>query len=183
MSDSQQLDSIEPIKAKPKLILGSVILVIGFLSPLLIPLVVASNWSATAKSVVSGLLAFGIPEVFMIVAVAIMGKSGYQYLKTNALKLLTIISPQKVSRTRHLIGSLFFAIPLILGFLQPYLAYYFPVFEQIALGWIITMDLMLLLSLFILGGEFWEKLKSLFLYDVIAVNRTSNKKHQIRNIK
>ncbi|MGB5238886.1 MAG: hypothetical protein WBN59_14755 [Flavobacteriaceae bacterium] len=159
---------------RTRLIIGATVLISGFLSPLLIPFVLESGLSTSMVSVLSGLLAFGIPELFMILAVSIMGKSGYQYFKAKAMKLLTVISPQKVSRTRHFIGSLFFAIPIILGFLQPYLAHYFPVFEQIPLGWIITTDLMLLLSLFILGGEFWEKLNGLFLYDIIAVKRTLN---------
>lgn len=157
-----------------RLIIGAIVLISGFLSPLLIPFVLDSGLSASMVSVISGLLAFGIPEIFMIGAVAIMGKSGYQYFKSKAMKLLTTISPQRVSRTRHFIGSLFFAIPIILGFLQPYLAHYFPVFEQIPLGWIITTDLMLLLSLFILGGEFWEKLRGLFNYNVISVKRQPN---------
>ncbi len=156
---------------RTRLIIGAIVLIAGFLSPLLIPFILESGFSDTLKSVLSGLLAFGIPELFMIVAVAIMGKRGYQFIKTKALKLLTTISPQRVSRSRHFIGSLFFTVPILFGFLKPYLAHFFPVMEEVPLGWIIATDLMLLLSLFILGGEFWEKLKGLFLYDVIAVKR------------
>ncbi len=160
---------------KKILLIGGFILIVGFLSPLLIPSVLSSNLSDGVKSVLTGLLAFGIPELFMILAVAVMGKQGYNYLKDKMLQLLTRISPDRVSINRYRLGIMMFCIPIILGFLQPYLANYFAVFEQIPLNWIITSDLMLLLSLFVLGGEFWEKLKGLFRYDVIAAKRELNK--------
>ena len=55
------------------------ILAIGFLSPLLIPFVARTDWSIGLKSTISEFLAFGIPEVFMLIAVAIMGKQGYEF--------------------------------------------------------------------------------------------------------
>ena len=70
-----------------KLILGTIILVAGFLLPLIIPLVLASDLSTSGKSILSGLLAFGIPEVFMIVAVAVMGKKGYEFIKGKAINV------------------------------------------------------------------------------------------------
>ena len=164
-----------------RIITGAVVLVSGFLSPLLIPAVLSSHLSATFKSVLSGLLAFGIPEIFMLVAVAIMGKSGHQYLKDRAVKVITIRSPQQVSRPRHFIGVVFFVTPIVLGFLQPYLAHYFSFFNDMPLSWVIGTDLMLLLSLFILGGDFWEKLKGLFHYDVIAFKRPINEDIPLNN--
>ncbi|MEN8790108.1 MAG: hypothetical protein ABF293_11645 [Flavobacteriaceae bacterium] len=157
-----------------RLIIGAIVLISGFLSPLLIPFVIDSGLSASMISILSGLLAFGIPELFMILAVAIMGKQGYQYLKNKATKLLTRVSPDRVSISRYRLGIVMFCIPIILGFLKPYLAHYIPFLEEVPLFATIGMDLMLLLSLFVLGGDFWEKLKGLFLYDVIAVKRNLN---------
>ena len=68
---------------KGRLILGVSILVIGFMSPLLILLVTGTSWSVGIKTTISGLLAFGIPEVFMLIAIAVMGKQGYEYIKTK----------------------------------------------------------------------------------------------------
>jgi hypothetical protein len=123
-------------------------------------------------SILSGLLAFGIPELFMIVAVAIMGKQGYRFLKDKMLRLLSRVSPDRVSVGRYRLGIVMFCIPIILGFLKPYLEHYIPYLEEVPLLVTIAMDFMLLLSLFVLGGEFWEKLKGLFLYNIIAVKRT-----------
>lgn len=157
-----------------KLIAGAIVLILGFLSPLLIPFILKSGMSDTMKSLLSGLLAFGIPELFMLMAVAIMGKKGYGYLKQKVLKMLNRVSPDRVSITRYRIGLILFCIPIILGFLKPYLAYYIPYLKQVPLSVTIFMDAMLLLSLFVLGGEFWEKLKGLFLHGVIAVRRSVN---------
>ncbi|MEK6193764.1 MAG: hypothetical protein N2F24_06005, partial [Deltaproteobacteria bacterium] len=62
-----------------RLRLGLIVFVIGFLSPLLIPLVTAAELSMKWKAVISGCLAVGIPELFSITAIAIMGKSGFNY--------------------------------------------------------------------------------------------------------
>ncbi|MBW2227735.1 MAG: hypothetical protein JRG99_10595 [Deltaproteobacteria bacterium] len=56
-----------------RLHLGLIVLIIGFLSPLLIPLVTASELPTKWKAVISGCLAVGIPELFSIAAIAIMG--------------------------------------------------------------------------------------------------------------
>ena len=57
-------DKNNTMEAPPKgrLILGGVVFISGFLSPLLIPLVIASDLDTGIKSLISGLLALGIPE-------------------------------------------------------------------------------------------------------------------------
>ena len=151
-----------------RLIIGGIVLISGFLSPLLIPVVLDSDWPASMKSVLSGLLAFGSPELFMLIAVGVMGKRGYQYLKGKASRFIKHLSPDQVSKTRYRTGIVLFSIPLILGILQPYLGYFFSVFEEIPLAVTMGLDFLLLLSLFVLGGEFWEKLKGLFQYDTVV---------------
>jgi hypothetical protein len=48
--------------------------------------------------------------------------------------------------------------------------------DEIPLAVTMGLDFVLLLSLFVLGGEFWEKLKGLFHYDVVAMKRMTNLK-------
>ena len=159
---------------RSRLIVGAILLIAGFLSPLLIPWVLDSGLSTSTKSILTGLLAFGIPELFMLIAVAVMGKQGYQYLKQRASKFITRLSPDYVSPARYRIGIVLFSIPLILGVLQPYLEHFFPVLDAIPLTVTMGLDFVLLLSLFVLGGEFWEKLKGLFSHNVVAGKRTTN---------
>jgi hypothetical protein len=159
-----------PETSRSKLILGGVILVVGFMSPLLIPFVVGSDLAISYKKVLSGLLAFGIPELFMLIAVAIMGKQGYEFIKEKALKYLKRFAPSdEVSLVRYRIGLFMFSFPIIFGIAQPYMAYYFSFFKEIPLWWHITTDFLFIFSFFVLGGEFWDKLSGLFKHNIKVI--------------
>jgi hypothetical protein len=158
MAEEQQI-------SKGRLWLGAAILIIGFLSPLLIPLVTQTDWSIGLKTTISGLLAFGIPEIFMVIAVAVMGKAGYEYIKAIALNYLKRFAPpDKVSITRFRLGLVMFIIPLLFGWLQPYLGNYFTFLNDIPLWQYIIGDTIFIASFFVLGGNFWDKLSGLFKY-------------------
>jgi len=167
MADKHILEPIVPQKSKTKLILGSVILVVGFLSPLLIPLVVASKWSAATKSILSGLLAFGIPELFMLLAIIVMGKPGYEYIKGKAYKYLKRFAPSDtVSLARYRLGLIMFSVPILVGVLEPYLAHLAPFFRDLPLLFYIGLDMIFIVGLLVLGGDFWDKLSSLFKHNM-----------------
>ena len=143
---------------------GIAILVIGFLSPLLIPVVLETELSTGAKSVISGLLAFGIPEIFMVVAISIMGKDGFNYLKRYlSLVLRHYGPPDEVSPIRYNIGLIMFILPLLVSFIAPYFGHKLAFFENSEVTIMIILHVMLILSLFVLGGDFWEKLRGLFI--------------------
>ena len=67
---------MESIAEPPRgrLIAGSIVFISGFLSPALIPLVLSTELSSGFKTTLTGLLALGIPELFMVIAAAILGK-------------------------------------------------------------------------------------------------------------
>jgi hypothetical protein len=99
-----------------RLSIGGAVIIVGFLSPLLIPLVASTNWSIGLKSAISGFLALGIPEVFMIIGVAIVGKDGYQFLKEKLLVFLKQFAPPDfVSPLRYRIGLIMFGLPIVIG--------------------------------------------------------------------
>ncbi len=167
---NQTKGPITPKISRIKLIIGAVILVIGFLGPLLIPFVVKSNLPSTTKSVLSGLLAFGIPELFMLIAVAIMGKPGYIHIKGVFLKYLRKLAPSgTVSRSQYRVGLFFFSAPLLFGFLMPYLGDHIDFFKAVPLWFHSLWDMLFIAGIFILGGDFWDKLSGLFNYDVKVV--------------
>lgn len=149
-----------------KLIVGSLVLVLSFLSPLCIPWLADSTLSDGIKTILSGLLVFGIPELGMLAAVAIMGKEGYEWLKRRLLVLLRIYGPpQVVSASRYKFGILLFSMAILVGFVLPYLLYFFPAVSITRLSiFYIAMgcDVLLIVSLFVLGGGFWDKLRGLF---------------------
>ena len=150
--------------SKSRIIFGGAILIIGFCGPLFIPIVTGSGLSVGLKATLSGLLAFGIPEVFMLIAIGILGKDGYAFLKTKLGGFISRIAPDEISNSRHRIGVLLFCLPLILGFLQPYIGHYIDFFNNIPLWYYIMSDWIFVMSIFILGGSFWDKLRGLFKY-------------------
>ena len=149
-----------------RLRLGLIILIVGFLSPLSIPLITATELPARWKAIISGALAVGIPEVFSIVAIAIMGKAGFNYIKARIFGFLKKHGPpDRVSRTRYHIGLAMFTLPILFGWLAPYVSHYVPGYEAHRLSVNIIGDLMLFTSLFVLGGDFWDKVRTLFIHD------------------
>ena len=154
-----------PQVKKGRLIVGSIVFITGFLAPLFIPLVTKSDLSVAWKTTLSGLLMAGVPELFMIITVGILGKEGYQYLKGKVLSFLKKHGPPHiVSRSRYKLGLVLFTIPLLLALLFPYIQHHFHQLEAIEKYIRVGGDILLLTSLIVLGGEFWDKIRSLYIY-------------------
>jgi hypothetical protein len=170
--ESNQTDNLPP---KGKLITAGIIFVVGFLSPLLIPFVTSSNLSTGWKATLSGLLALGIPELFMIIAAAVAGKEGFSYIKSKIFGFLKKHGPpDTVSKTRYRIGLVLFLIPIIVGWLLPYFTHLIPSYEENKNLISVAGDVVLITSLFVLGGDFWDKLRSLFVYGAKVIFRIRN---------
>lgn len=154
---------------KGRLFLGGAVFIGGQLSPLLIPLVTATNLSTGLKSALSGLLLLGIPELAIFVAIAILGKAGFVYLKQRLFGFLKRAAPiDSVSPTRYRIGLVLFCLPLLMGWLAPYFSDLIPRYGDYHIALAIAGDGLLVLGLFILGGDFWDKLRSLFVHQATA---------------
>ncbi len=144
---------------------GVTLFVVGLVCPLFIPLVTATDLTARFKVVLSGALALGVPELLWLAAVAFMGKAGFDLIKRRVFGFMKRHAmPATVSRTRYQVGLVLFLVPVMLGFAQPYVS---TVFEQLAeyrvqVG--VAGDVLLLVSLFVLGGEFWDKVRALFVH-------------------
>ena len=149
--------------------LGLTILVVGWLSPLSIPIVTRSSLTTEWKTIISGLLAVGIPEVFTVAAIAIMGKSGYNRIKEAIFSFLKKHGPpDRVSLTRYRIGLVLFFLPVLIGWLGPYGAHLIPGYETHRFAVSLFGDVMFAASLFVLGGDFWDKIRALFLHSARA---------------
>ena len=150
---------------KSRLVVGGTIFVAGFLAPALIPLVAASSLPTGWKATLSGLLALGIPELGMLVAVAVMGKPGFAFLKARLGRFLRQYGPPAtVSPLRYRIGLVMFTLPLFVAWVTPYAPYLLHGFDPNQLPVAVAGDVMLVTSLFVLGGDFWDKLRSLFVH-------------------
>ena len=153
--------------SKPRLILGGFIFISGFLLPLFIPLVTGSNLSTEWIAVLSGVLLLGLPEVFMVIAITILGKPGFVYLKSHLWKLIR--PSETVSLLRYRLGLLLLFVPIVFVWLNPYLEQVLPGLSEVRVILSLLSSALMGLSLFVLGGEFWDKLRSLFFYNMRVV--------------
>ncbi|NOR80009.1 MAG: hypothetical protein GQ529_04125 [Methyloprofundus sp.] len=155
--------------SKNRLILGGIVFIGGFLSPLLIPIVVASELDNAWKSMLSAVLLVGLPEILMLVSVAILGADGYRFLKEKLWALLKKTAPSaKVSRPRYIFGLVLFILPLIYAWLEPYIGDLSPWLQNNYMIFNIAGDVLFVTSLYLLGGDFWDKLRALFQYNAKA---------------
>ncbi len=149
---------------KIRLLLGGAIFILGELAPLGIPFVVGSGLPIGWKNFLSALLLFAIPEVGILVSIVILGKSGFNYLRGLVFGTIRRYAlPRTVSRTRYRLGLVLFLLPVLHGWLFPYLPFLLDGYEPTRLEAFVG-DLILLVSLFLLGGEFWDKLRALFVW-------------------
>lgn len=168
MNQAKQIEET-PQHTGWRLRLGLVIFIVGFASPLLIPVVTATNLPATWKTLISGALAVGIPEVFSLIAIAIMGKQGFNAIKARLFGFLKKHGPpDRVSRTRYRIGLVMFSLPILYGWLGPYVTPHIKDFEVYRLPASLVGDMLLVSSFFVLGGDFWDKVRALFIHNAVV---------------
>jgi hypothetical protein len=167
MSDASQPD-VSVVGWRLKLGIG--LFALSIILPLLgLPLVAFVGLSAGRVATISGALLAGA-EVIGIVAVAVMGKSGYAYIKNHVFRFLKQYGPPaEVGRTRYTIGLVMFAVPFIFGWLAPYASGLVPGYPGNEFAYAFVGDVLLLSSLFVLGGDFWDKLRALFVHGAKAL--------------
>ncbi len=147
-----------------RFVLGACVFVFGMLCPLFIPLVATSELGAEWKAALSGVLLLGVPEAFILVAVAILGKSGYEAMKRKLLSVLRQLRPaNRVGPMRHRVGVAMFALPVLTGWLYPYVVLWLSELAEYQLQLALVLDAIFISSLFVLGGDFWDKLSALFV--------------------
>src|SRR5262249_20998934 len=103
---------------------------------------------------------FVTPKVGVLAAIAILGKPGFAYLKRLAFGYLKPTAD--VSPVRHRIGIVMFVAAMLLSFLEPY-GFFRPDYTVRGVRYALAVDLLLLVSLFVLGGNFWDKIRALFV--------------------
>jgi len=156
----------EAVPAGWRFYIGIALFVLSLIAPVFIPLVAATGLSTELKTAISGLLVVGLPQVFMIGAIAVLGKPGFQFIKQRLFGYLKKFGPpREVSRARYRVGLVMFCLPLAIGWLGPYLAGRIPGYAEHRIPIGIIGDVLFLASLFVLGGEFWDKLRALFVHE------------------
>jgi len=159
-------------RQKRRLILGVAVWAAGWILGLvLIPVVNATDLATGLKATLNGILLLGFPKLFLLLAVAIMGKPGFAYLKSLiGSHFSRFAPPATVSAGRYRAGLILLIAMVVLGSIGDYVAAdLIPMRHEHPRLVALAGDLLLLTSLFLLGGDFWDKLRSLFVRDAKAV--------------
>lgn len=130
-----------------------------------IPLVAYLSLSTAVTALLTAVFLIG-GEVLGIVAIALMGKVGYQIFKTHVARFFRQYGPpQTVSQLRYFIGLILFIAPILFGWLSIYVSHWIPYFSDNLILFGVTGDIVFLTSFFVLGGDFWDKIRSLFIHN------------------
>lgn len=103
--------------------------------------------------------------IMKIVSIAVMGKKSYLWIKYKFWHLFVkVTKPHAVSRFRYNIGLIMFCLPIIPNYFMSYapkmIADAYP--TRIIIN--IIIDAVFVASWFVLGGDFWDKIRALFTY-------------------
>lgn len=69
---------------------------------------------------------------------------------------------------RYHIGLVFLVVPLFFGWIAPYARDWIPFLEGREIWFALAGDVLLLFGLVLLGGDFWDKLRALFVHGAKA---------------
>jgi hypothetical protein len=157
------------MKSKLRFYLGLSCFILSWILPLFGFLVARLGLPLAVKATIIGLLTVGGPEILGILAVVCLGKENLLIIKDKILAALRLIQPAAVvSRRRYRLGLVMFLLPLIPTYTMAYVPQWLPDHSAQRLYVNLAADFLFLTSLFVLGGDFWDKLRALFVYDAQA---------------
>lgn len=136
----------------------------------LVPFVTGSDLATSAKATLTTLLVVVVPKLFLVGAIAILGKPGFMHLKSVVFGFFKKAAPpSEVGPWRYRIGLVMFLFPFFLGLLLTYFGPVLPGGAEAQPRYEKMGDMLQILSLFVLGGDFWDKLRALFVRNAKAV--------------
>jgi hypothetical protein len=161
--------------------LGIGLFILCLIGPLLALVVAFLPISDRLKAVLSAGLVFGLPEVFGVLAIAVLGRQTFDYLMAPIWRWFRGFGPPRtVSRIRYTVGLIMFGAPLVEGAIFLHSRDWQQLYEGWYVAAAIIWDGIFLGSFFVLGGDFWDKVRALFVYDAKAVFKT-NEPFSVRN--
>jgi hypothetical protein len=142
---------------------GIGLFIVAFALWFLIPVAAAIDVPGSRIAALTGTI-FIANKVLLLTCVAVMGKEGFQQLKAIVFGHAKRLAPaRKVGPVRHAIGLVMFFIPILTSVLEPYLDELWPGLRPDMWQLQVLGDIMLIASFFVLGGDFWSKLRGLFV--------------------
>jgi hypothetical protein len=146
--------------------LGVTFFALGWICPLFVPLITRLSLSTETKALLSGILIVGVPDIFSVISIIFLGKDGFNYIKERIFTFLKRIVPQgEVSRIRYKVGLFMLFFHVIYANLIFYSPHLIKGYDANSMVMNMCADVLFIITLFVLGGNFWEKLRALFIYD------------------
>ncbi len=173
---AQVAATAQPIAAPPteRLIAGGAIVVVWIGAKIVGPaLIISTDLSPEWKTILSAVLFFGVAKLCLLAIIFVLGKPGFAYLKAKVFgafgKAFALIAPaREVSLVRYRIGLLMFLLPLLVGWLMPYVEELMPQWGERDRPFDWLGEAIFVASFFVLGGDFWDKLRALFAHGAKA---------------
>jgi hypothetical protein len=157
-----------PENPGPRFYVGLVIFILSFFmlptGLVLREFVAGSFW----KSFVLGVFWISAP-LMKIGSVAILGKASYAWINYQMHYFYhKVAKPHQITPLRYNIGIVMFVLPFLPNYMISFMPHLFPITLTTRYIIIVASDLLFLASLFVLGGDFWDKLRALFIYKAKA---------------
>ncbi len=164
---------IEEVPAPPsraRLFWGlAVFLVVNIGGPVVgLPLLALTDLAPGTKTLVGGIIV-AVAELSLPVVIAILGKPGFAYPKGVLFKAPRRYGPPaEIGRVRDRIRLGMLGLPVLFALVEPYAGSHLGVTAQNRIVYALSGDVMLLVSFFVLGGDFWDKIRALFVHSAKA---------------
>lgn len=102
-------------------------------------------------------------------SIAILGKASYAWINYQMHYFYhKVAKPHQISPMRYNIGLILFVLPFLPNYIISFMPNLIPITLHTRYFIIIASDVVFLASLFVLGGDFWDKLRALFIYKAKA---------------
>jgi hypothetical protein len=103
--------------------------------------------------------------IMKISSIAILGKSSYEFINYKIHYIYhQVAKPNQVTPLRYNIGLVLFVLPFLPNYMISFMPHLFSMSLTTRYIIIIASDVVFIASLFVLGGDFWDKLRALFTY-------------------
>jgi hypothetical protein len=160
------------VKSKSRLYLGIIILILALSMPIWGSLIVAAlGLSPGISTILIGLSIAGGPDLLLLLAAAVMGKESLNYIlgRIGGWFKRNFKLAENVSKNRYLFGLVLFWGSILVRWAVGFLKTGTTSGTDWGLYILIAFEVVLVISIFVLGADYWAKLGSLFRWNTRVI--------------